>query len=173
MRSLMLTLFLLGLVGCMSLDGKEVVRSYPLEAKWRPLKEIRQDPTMLLSGATITTVGDTAYVADVPKWLSKHLPGSREFKARMAHEQIHSIRQLKKGTYTWVAKYLWDRKFMWEEESRGWYLEIKALQASGKWVSPEGVAVILKGYQNIRGRMVGYEEALQWVKDVLSGKWTP
>lgn len=175
MRNVLLILVLITLSGCMMGDKKEdgtpAVRR--VEAEYTPLKWIRERPDVLLSSTAITTVGENAYVVDLGEWLERHPPGSPTYVAKLAHEQVHSIRQHKKGTFLWVSKYLWDTDFMWEEEQRGWYVEITQLRKRGKRVSPEGVAAALKGYKNISGRMVSYEEALKWVKDVLAGRWTP
>lgn len=173
MRTILLTLILSTLVGCAGAGKKLGYETYEVEPEFTPLKRISERPDLVLSSTAITTVGETAYVVDLDEWLGKHRPGSATYVAKLAHEQVHSIRQNKKGTFLWVSKYLWDTKFMWEEEQQGWFVEITQLRKRGKFVKAEAVAALLAGYKNLRGKMVDYEEALKWVKDVLAGRWTP
>ncbi len=146
---------------------------YNVEADYRPLEEIRERPDFLGDQGTITTIGDTAYVADLKKWLAAHPPGSPIYKAKLRHEQEHSFRQRKTGMKEWLAKYLTDTDYMWAAEQRGWYWEIKTLQANGQVVSASNLANVLRDYKNLKGRMVPYDVALAWVQSVLNGSWTP
>ena len=62
---------------------------------------------------------------------------------------------------------------MWAEEQAGWYEEIKHMGYGGLRRSAEDLAKILSGYQNLKGSMVSYAEALAWAKQVLDGSWRP
>lgn len=165
MRPLLLA-SLLFVIGCSSAE-------YDIEATYLPLKQIRERPDFLASDTVITTIGDTIYVADLDKWLSKYEPGSALFRSKLNHEQIHAVRQFDKGLTEWLAKYMTDTSFMWAEEQYGWYKEIITLRDSGFVVNPAAIAVVLKGYKNFVGKMVSYDQALEWVQAVLSGNWTP
>lgn len=68
----------------------------------------------------------------------------------------------------WVRKYLTDKNFRWAVEKRGYKEDILYERTHGIRVIPEVYARILSGktYNN----MVSYDEALKWVRDVLSGR---
>jgi len=163
---LVLTVVLLS--GCLSSTPKEDMR-YDLGDAYAPLEAIRVKPVNIGSDSAITTVGRYCYVSDLEEWLVKHPPGSRNFHAIMLHEQVHSQRQHDYGVFSWVSRYLYDTDFMWAEEQIGYYYQFKL----------EGVpnilrrAVILAGYENLRGKMVSVEEAETWIRAVLRGQWTP
>lgn len=167
MRLLILTLLLLLPLGCSSYDHMS------LDPKWEPLEEIRERPDMLGNESMATTIGHTLYVEDLDKWLLLRPVGSGRFNAILLHEQLHAVRQLDTGVTAWVARYATDTDFMWEEEQRGWYLQLKELQRRGLQVDVGGTARTLHNYRNLIGRMVHYEDAAQWVNDVLAGRWTP
>lgn len=147
--------------------------SHTVPVDYAPLEEIRERPRWLGSDALITTIGNTAYVADLPEWLERHPPGSVSYRAKLLHEQIHAQRQTAAGLTAWLARYGTATDFMWSEEQRGWYKELRELHQWGQTVNPEGVARILADYKNLTGNMVSYADALQWVQAVLNGGWTP
>lgn len=167
MRHLILAALLLLPVGCSSYD------TFDLDPKWEPLEQISERPDMLGSDTQATTIGHTVYVEDLDKWLLERPVGSPRFDAILLHEQVHSVRQLDAGVTVWLAQYLTDTDFMWEEERIGWYEQLRELQRRGARVDVGGVARTLHNYRNLRGRMVSYQDALQWVNDVIAGRWTP
>ena len=69
---------------------------------------------------------------------------------------------------SWINKYLTDKDFRWGVEKRGYKADILYERSHGIWVIPEVYARILSG--KTYNSMVSYEDALKWVKDVLSGR---
>jgi len=177
-RSIVL-LSLLAVSGCQGLDKdpENGGLTYDLPVKWRPLEKIRERGnilnTVIQSDTAITTVGTSAYVKDLTKWLDKHPPNSLMFNAIMRHEQEHAKRQLDYGLYTWIAKYSYDRNFALEEELIGWYYQVTTLSNMGQQINVDAVAAILAGYRNLTGKLITFEEAQNWVRDVLAGHWIP
>ena len=146
--------------------------TYDVPEQYRPLERIVE--SVLRPGTAITTVGPTARVWDLDDWLAKHPPGSPAFHAILMHERDHTTRQLAMGLTKWLGRYLTDTEFMRGEELRGWYIQIQEYRRRGISPDPEGVARILAGsYMNFAGRMMSYEDALTWVRDVLAGRWKP
>ncbi len=145
--------------------------AHKLDSQYRPLEQIRE--SVMRPGTGITTLGKSCYVRDLDEWLEKHPPGSPLFHAIMLHEQLHAQRQLDMGLTKWLGRYLTDLSFMRDEELRGWYLQIQEYRRRGLQVSPEGVAKALSDYQSFAGRMMSYEDALTWIRDVLAGRWQP
>jgi len=144
-----------------------------VEPEYAPIKTMSERPwyASFLGGEnTITTIGDTVYVGDLDEWMEKRPAGSPRYDSIMSHEMVHSYRQQKEGTTGWLARYLRDKSFRWEEEQLGWYVQIRMYRRYGLRPNPEGIAKTLAGYSP---SMVSYEEALQWVRDVLSGRWKP
>jgi len=164
MRKLILMVILLGAIGC---NGA----AHAVPERFRPLEQIKE--SALRPGTAITTIGKTAWVWNLDKWLKLHPPDSPVYDAILLHEREHAIRQLAYGTTSWVARYLRDTEFMRDEELRGWYLQLKEYQRRGLQTNPEGVAKVLAGYYNFSGHMIEYEDALTWVRDVLAGRWRP
>jgi len=146
-------------------------KSHDLAEQYRPLERVRE--SILRPGTAITTIGTTAYVNDLDEWLAQRPPGSPKYHAILLHEREHTIRQLAYGQKAWLGRYLIDVGFMWDEESRGWYIQLQEYRRRGLQVNPEGVAKVLAGYRNFAGRMISYEDALTWVRDVLAGRWSP
>jgi len=160
----MLVLCLTFFVGCNTFD---------LDERWRPLEKIVERPPMESGDGIATTIGTDVYMANLDAFLKKNPPGSVLFNSLLFHEQIHSKRQLKMGLTTWLSKYGIDIAFMWNEERLGWYASLKNLRRRGWQIDVEAVARSLNNYKNLRGAMVSYEDALQWARDVISGKWQP
>lgn len=158
--------FVVVLAGC----SGEVVR---LDPEWAPLVEVVQRPSLVLSDEASTTLGTRIYVADIDAWERRYPEGSAQRAAVLLHEQEHARRQLAAGLGRWLGRYLNDTDFMWAEEQRGWALELRHLVRNGRPVIPEAVASTLHDYQNLDGRMVGFAEALAFVRAVLAGTWTP
>lgn len=144
-----------------------------LGPEWKPLEQIKQSQLLAagLGKEGARTIGDTVYVRDLKDFLAV-LPEPL-LTALLKHEQEHAVRQEKAGVYNWLAKYGTDTDFMRDEELRGWYLQITYIKGHGKDVNPAVVAKALAGYRNLSGSMISQAEALQWVNDVLSGKWKP
>lgn len=147
--------------------------SYELEPEWRPLRTIQESQllTLGLSNGGARTINRTVYVRDLDKWFKRY--PEPLFTAVMRHEQVHSRRQRDRGVSEWISRYLVDTDFMWMEESLGWYEQLRWLKQQGQQIVPEVLAQTLHSYRNIRGAMIGYQEALQWVNDVWSGHWSP
>lgn len=140
-----------------------------VEANYRPIETMSERPwyASFLGGEnTITTVGDTVYVEDLDDYMAKRPAGSPRYDSVMLHEKVHSYRQHQIGVSLWLSKYLSSRSFRWEEESLGWYVQLRMYRRYGLQVIPEGVAKTLSKY-------VDYDEALIWTQDVLSGRWHP
>lgn len=162
MNRLALILCLFVLLGC---------SAHEVPATYRPLEQIKERLGIIGSKTAISTVGRTAWVADLDAWLERNPPGSAKYHAVLRHEQEHSRRQIDSGSVTrWVARYVRDEDFRWAEEQIGWYWQITELRRRGQLVHAEGVARILSGSTY---DMVSYDVALKWVRDVLSGRWKP
>ena len=147
---------LLLLAGCSTID---------LPPEYHPLKTVREGLTP--SSTTVWTFGDTVTVSNLDKYKDLSNP---IVKSVLAHERDHAFRQKEMGKWSWSRKYFTNKSFRKQEELRGWYFQLKALQAQGQTVHPPTVAKILsRNYMN----MMGYQEAEQWVVDVLNNKWRP
>ena len=147
-----------------------------LAPEYAPLKDIRERPRVvrdLGSKTAITTIGTHAYVRQLDEWLGRVPPGSAKYRAILRHEQEHSKRQLDYGLWSWLTRYGIDTKFALLEEQIGYYYEITERRRLGGQVIPEAYASILSKYAVLTGKLISYEDALQWVRDVLSGQWTP
>lgn len=144
---------------------------HELDEQYRPLERVQE--SVLRPGTAITTIGRTAYVNDLEKWLVDRPVGSPRYHAILLHERLHAQRQLDYGLTSWLARYLRDVDFMRDEELRGWYIQLTEYRRRGLQISPEGVAKTLSNYRNLVGRMMSYEDALTWVRDVLAGRWRP
>ena len=158
---------LLSLQGCAA--------THELSKEYEPLVAISERPwyASWLGGSSlglITTVGDTAYVKDLEEWLKRKPVGSPLFKSTMHHERTHSRRQLNAGLAGWLKNYLTDSKFQWKEEQGGWFVQIRLRMMYGVQFIPAVYADILSNYTP---KMVSYDDALQWVRDVMSGRWQP
>ena len=169
-RLLSLLLFVLLLVALLPAG---CTRPHRLDPKWSPLVEVVERPDLILSEGASTTVGTRVFVANLKGWLRRYPVGSVEREALLLHEREHALRQLRYGVGDWIARYLNDTAFMWREEQLGWAQELLHLRDNGRPVLPEAIAVALSEYQNFTGAMVAYPDALAWVGDVLSGRWSP
>jgi len=144
--------------------------SLPLEPRWRPLVEVVERPGLGSADPGVTTLGTRVYVRDLDAFAKRYPAGTPEREALLSHEREHARRQLALGLGSWLARYLSDAGFMWREEQVGWGLELRLLRESGRSPRPEAVALALSRYRNLSGRMVGYSQALAWVRDVLRGR---
>lgn len=175
-KFVLLVLMSLFSAGCTSIGNKEG-STFLLPEEYRPLEEISERGFLMglvITGdSTITTVGKTAYVEDLEKWLAERPVGSLRFRAVVRHEQEHSRRQLDAGVKRWLARYLSDAEFAWLEEQIGWYWQLRILQQGGARINVDGVAKTLAGYKIATGGIVSFEDAKQWVSDVLAGRWSP
>jgi len=162
----------LALALCALLSGcsSQVLR---LEPRWAPLVEVVERPALVLSDEASTTLGNRIYVVDLSGWERRYPEGSPEREGLLLHEQEHARRQAAAGLGRWLVAYLDDTDVMWDEERRGWALELRHLQRSGRPVNPEKIAAILRGYRNLHGRMVSYPAALAFVRAVLAGAPDP
>lgn len=161
--------------GCVSLSEPPTYgETRKIEEKYLPLETLSERPDVVLSETSLTTVGNVVYTANLSRWLRENPPGSIGYHATMLHEQVHSVRQLRDGVMSWIAKYMTNADFMWREEQLGWYVELRALVANGVNVDLDAVALNLSGYRTITGqRMVSFSEAREWAADVVTGQWTP
>ena len=153
------------------LGGCTVTRD--VESKYRPIETMAERPSLPNGDSIITTVGKTVFVGDLEKWMAAHPADSPRYDSIMLHEKVHSHRQLKAGLLgltLWLGNYFSDQSFRWREEKLGWYVQLKMYQRYGLLVDAERVARTLDGYIP---KLVDYDEALQWVRDVLSGSWKP
>lgn len=144
-----------------------------LDPRWAPLVEVVERPELGFADGASTTLGRRIYVVDLDDWRDRYPEGSVEREALLLHEQEHARRQLAAGLGRWLGRYLNDREFMWAEEQRGWALALRHLSRHGRPVYPDDVALSLHGYRNLAGRMVGYADALVFVRAVLAGTWSP
>ncbi|MCO5167887.1 MAG: hypothetical protein M9894_16205 [Planctomycetes bacterium] len=116
-------------------------RQIELEERWRPLEAVVEARVPWAEDTTTVTLGTRCYTADLGWWEIAYPEGPHR-DALLLHEQEHAVRQAVAGR-TWYARYLADP-------------------------APEHYAEVLAGYRLPGGRMVSYEDALAWVRDVLS-----
>jgi len=181
MRKLLPLVLLLPLwSGCALLgspkDDDGNVIAHPLDAVWLPLEDVRERPNIFRNAGSdkaTTTVGRHAYVRDLDEWLARVVPGSPKYLALLRHEQEHSRRQLDMGLYLWLIRYSYDREFALEEEMVGYYYEITERRRLGAPMDVDVTAIILSKYKNLAGDLISFEEARQWILDVLAGRWLP
>lgn len=146
--------------------------THSIPSHFSPLDEIIERP--FGGDGFVTTFHNDVWVNDIDDFLKRKPVGSPEFNATMIHERVHSIRMGNPITTLWfVAVYVFDRDFMWEEESIGWYFQLQYMKKKGILSPPEVIAVVLTRYENLIGKMISYNDALQWVRDVLTDKWKP
>lgn len=171
MRTLLFLLLACLISGCASGN-----KAYELPEQFAPLKEIRERGPALgavIDGPWMTTIGEYVYVENLDEWLTRNPPGSVLFEAKLYHEQVHAERQLAHNVYLWIANYVYDTNFALEEEKLGWYRELLYLRSCGQTINVEGVARALSRYKNLSGKLISYEDALTWVRDVLADRWHP
>ena len=177
MRNLvLLAIISLFSAGCTTIDNKDG-SVLLLPETYRPLEQIKERGLLMglvITGDnTTTTIGNTAYVEDLEKWLEQRPVGGLLFRAVMRHEQEHSKRQFDYGVKAWLARYVTDKAFAWKEEQIGWYYSLTILKQGGALINVDGVARALAGYTITTGSIVDEDTARQWVLDVLAGRWTP
>lgn len=149
---------------------------HDLGSEYLPLRRIvgtRAFPFQ--SETTITTIGDACYTPDLEGWLQRHPPGGPVFTGTLSHERVHAQRQAAYpgGVDAWIERYLNDGAFMWDEESRGWYEELRYLLNRRFTLSAAAVGRSLSGYSNLRGSMISQAEGQRWAEDVIAGRWRP
>lgn len=147
-----------------------------LPESWRPLTTVVERGDLPGVGdGVVTTVSPYLYTSDLD-WFNERYPeGSVDHEGLRRHELQHALEQeayvdgatgAKRALRLsdWIRKYLTNKSFRWEVEKRGYKADI----LYNRRVNPEALAESLSGktYNN----MVTYEEALQWVRDVLSGR---
>lgn len=145
-----------------------------LPPEFAPLEQLKVSKVVAagLGDSGIRTIGETAYVADLDKFLAKN--PEPLFTGTMLHERVHTIRQAKMGLTKWLGKYVTDPDFMWEEEAEGWFVFIQYLRSKGQGINIDQTAKVLSGYKTILGkRMVSFADAKAWVQSVMNGTWTP
>ncbi len=143
-------------------------RSLELEARWRPLLEVKEAPFAPEGGAV--TIGRTVYVQDLDELKAKE---PVRFDALMLHEQYHARSQKRVGLLKYSALYGTSAEFMAEEELPAWALQLEHLRGHGQAVDVLSVARSLSGYKTVIGnhRMISLGDAERFVRDVLSGRW--
>ncbi len=163
-RLLTLLVLLLIMAGC---------TTHPIPERYRPLEELSQRPWWL-GGNAMTTIGTTLWVRDIDSYLRRKPEGGALYVGDMIHERIHSLRMGNIFSTGWfLLQYIFSTDFMWEEERIGWYFQIIYLKSKGLLMTPEYTATFLQTYDNLTGHMISREDAVQWSKDVYSGKWKP
>lgn len=147
--------------------------AHPIAEHFEPLEQLSERP--FGGGNFVTTIGSSVWVDDIDDFLARRPEGSVSYNGLMLHERVHSIRQGNPLTAAWfVVRYLLDRDYMWEEEQLARYFEFHHLKNNnGKLQRPEYYATVLSSYRGLTGKMVSFHKALAWVKDVMSGKWSP
>ena len=179
MRKLFALFLLLTLGGCISLDKPESRggKIHELGDEYLPLEKVRErsEPFDFLvqSPGITTTIGTSAYVKSIDLFLEKYPIGSPGYVALMRHEQEHAKRQLDRGLYQWIAQYGVDRQFALIEEQIGYYYQMRTLMDAGVRILPEVFASRLSNYKNLSGSLISYEDALEWARDVVAGRWLP
>lgn len=143
--------------------------SHKLADSYRPLERIREGNP--LGSSVATTLGTTVWVADLEDWLEERPEGSPRYEAVLMHERVHAQEQLERGVLAWTARYLSDPDFAWEAEKRGWAVQLRVLQRRGQQINAGGVAKALDNYKVPGGDLCDWQEALQFVRDVLAGRW--
>ena len=164
MRKLLWILPIVMMIGCNTFD---------LDEKWLPLEQMVERIHVDGQSGITTTIGTKIYRENIDKFLEENPPGSPRFDSLLYHEQIHSKRQLRMGLAKWLSKYGINTEFMWKEEQLGYYATFQEKLRRGVHIYPEGYATSMAKYSNLTGKMVSYEDALQWVRDVLAGRWKP
>lgn len=138
-----------------------------LDAKWAPLKTIRESPVQ--PSNIMTTIGTVLYIDSMSRFCRNHPSGSVDREALLRHERVHAFRQKKYGKVRYISKYAKDRAFRWQEEQIANYVEYKYLMSKGWSIDVAKEACILSGpgYYD----MITYGEAEQWILDVVNNKW--
>lgn len=151
--------------------------THNLEKRWLPLEQLVERPGVPFVGdGVLTTTGPTVWVKDLEEFLKEWPPGSVNFEAVMLHEQAHAVRQGDlPGRLSWEASYLTDSSFRWKEEKIGWWFEIRHQVENGQEVYVANLAGTLSDkYKTPNGTgMVEYEEAVEWINEVIAGRWYP
>ncbi len=164
MRNLLWVLTILMCIGC---------NTFELDEKWLPLEQMVERIHVDGQSGITTTIGTKIYRENINRFLKESPPGSPTFDSLLYHEQVHSKRQLRMGLPKWLSKYGIDTDFMWKEEQLGYYATLMEKRRRRVSIYPEGYAKAMANYVNLTGKMVSYEDALQWVRDVLAGLWKP
>lgn len=165
MRNTILFFILMLMPGCF---GKTLV----LDKQFAPLTQVIEAPDNVIPSHTITTIDETSYVRDLNVFLHDYPLGSVGFTAVLMHEREHVIREnaFIGGTPAWLTLYIADRNFRWTEEKAGWKIEILYNTQHGANVNAAVLANVLNTNYDMGGRMVSYENAYNWILDVLAGK---
>ena len=143
-----------------------------IPAHFAPLEQLVERP--FGDNSFVTTLHTNVWVSDIDDYLKRHPEGSYSYNATMIHERIHSIRMGNVFTTVWFTlQYLFNTDFMWSEEQLGWYFDIQYKRSKGILKQAEYYAIVLAGYSNTTGKMITYNKALLWVRDVFSGNWKP
>jgi hypothetical protein len=166
-----LSVLLISLEGCSTQE---------LPESWRPLTTVVERGDLPGVGhGVVTTISPYLFTSDLD-WFNERYPeGSVDHESLRGHERTHALEQEEFiGDATgarraakmsrWVQKYLTDKSFRWAVEQRGYKVDILYERAHGIRVIPEVYARILSG--KTYNSMVSYDEALQWVRDVLGGR---
>lgn len=150
-----------------------------LPKSWEPLDRlVERGKIPGLSDNLVTTVVPNLYVPSISEFNKKYPEGSTAHEALRRHETEHAKEQKEFMGHgdgltklarlaNWLRRYTFEKNFRWKVEQKGYKAQILYLRGMGQPVYPEALARILSGpsYHN----MVGYEEALEWVKAVLRG----
>lgn len=126
-----------------------------LDPEWRPLREVRQDPSV--PPDVIHTRLDAAYTADVCAFSRID---ADERHAVLLHEQHHAVRQAEDGLDRFLRDYANSSTFRWAEESAGWRLQVQDYVRRGVKFDPVVIARFLSEQYD---SMIGFGPALAWV----------
>ena len=149
-----------------------------LPESWFPLTTVVERGNIPGVGdGVVTTISPYLYTSDLD-WFNERYPeGSIDHNSLRVHELQHALEQeayVDGATGTiratrlsdWIRKYLTSKSFRWEVEKRAYKVDILYKRKFGVTVNPEFLAKILSG--NTYNGMISYEEALEWVRDVLN-----
>jgi hypothetical protein len=147
---------------------------------WAPLTHVIERNSLPGVGDGVaTTLSPYLFVSDLD-WFNEVYPeGSVKHHALRIHEVQHALEQEKyAGDATgiirsarlasWANRYLNDPEFRWAVEQKGYGAEIRYLMSRGAPIIPEHYASVLSG--STYNGMVSYEDALQWVWDVIRNR---
>ena len=87
------------------------------------------------------------------------------------HERVHAIRQDEMGILWYLLRYNTSVDFKRKEEKLAYYVGIKYYISQGQEVDIDYVATALSS--DLYWNMMTYNEAKEWVEDIVSGEYNP
>lgn len=128
------------LIALVLLVGCATPSTVDLDARWLPLKQIVNDPT--IPAETFATYGDVIR-GDVPFFLSLSADAQT---ALLEHEHVHAMHQAAMGLNAFMGSYR-DPYWRLDEEKAGWTAEIHYARAHGVDVDVERIVSFFRTYQ--------------------------